>query len=352
MLSILMVVILQAIITLAVLLFLAQNRKSFHNMLLLYILTVVLDMGYEYFIINKFGYESILYEIPGSLRIFKGLIFLYITLHFIEFKWRDQLKYLLFPFCLIVLFHSVALSAKLFEYREADALIHFYKTYLVNYYVYYWSTSLMICIFLLYKYQNKIKNPFFKQFRLFLSFIFLGVIAFRLSPKFGIDILLFQKIYLLLFLIQFAWILYVYILTYQEQLRKDVPIPPAVEVTVKEKYRYKDLSKIDFKKIQTSIEVFYESSSIYLDENFTLDDLSHNLSVSKTDLTITFNRYLDSNFHEYTNRNRVLQFKRMQEEEPGMNVTDLAFQCGFKSKSTFYKYFKKEFNCLPKEYAL
>ncbi|MBK1897616.1 AraC family transcriptional regulator [Chryseobacterium paridis] len=346
-----MVVILQAIITLAVLLFLAQNRKSFHNMLLLYILTVVLDMGYEYFIIKRFGYESILYEIPGSLRIFKGLIFLSITLNFIEFKWRDKLKYLLFPFCFIVLFHTLALSAKLFGYKEADTLIHFYKTYLVNYYVYYWSASLVICIFLLYKYQYKIKNPFFKQFRLFLLFIFLGVIAFRFSYEFGIDILLFQKVYLLLFLIQFAWILYVYILTYQEQLKRDVPVP-MIEVNIKEKYQYKDLSKIDFDKIQVSIEDFYKNSTLYLDENFTLENLSQNLSVSRTDLTITFNQYLTSNFHEYTNRNRVLQFRRMHQEEPDVNVTDLAFQCGFKSKSTFYKYFKKEFNCLPTEYAL
>lgn len=350
MLYILMVVILQAIITLAVLHFLVQNRKSFQSMLLLYIVTVVLDMGYEYFIINRFGYESILYEIPGSLRIFKGLIFLYITFNFIEFKWRDKLKYLLYPFCLIVMFHSFALSAKLFGYQEADSIIHFYKTYLVNYYIHYWACSLIVCIFLLYRYQNKIKDPLFKQFRLFLSFILASMLAFWCSFKFGFDILLFQKIYTLLFLVQFAWILYVYLLTYQEQLKKNIQ-QPIVDVVIKEKYQYKDLSKIDFEKIKVSIEEFYRESQVYLEDNFTLDHLAQHLSVSRTDLTITFNQYMTSNFHEYTNRNRVLRFKCMLEEEPNANVTDLAFQCGFKSKSTFYKYFKKEFNCLPTEYA-
>lgn len=351
MLYILMVVILQAIITLAVLLFLVQNRKSFQSMLLLYIATVVLDMGYEYFIINRFGYESILYEIPGSLRIFKGLIFLYITFNFIEFKWRDKLKYVLYPFCLIVLFHTVALSAKLFGYQEADNMIYFYKTYLVNYYIHYWACSLIVCIFLLYRYQNKIQNPLFRQFRVFLIFILGSMLTFWWSYKFGLNVLLFQKIYTLLFLVQFAWILYVYVLTYQEQLKKDIQQSP-VNVVVKEKYQYKDLSKIDFEKIKIAIEEFYGGSQIYLEDTFTLEDLAQHLSVSRTDLTITFNQYLTSNFHEYTNRNRVLRFKRMFEEEPDANVTDLAYQCGFKSKSTFYKYFKKEFNCLPTEYAL
>ena len=79
MLYIIMVVMLQALITLALLMCLIKNRKSLLNMLLLYILVVVLDMGYEYFIIQRFGYEWVMYEIPGSLRVFKGLIFLYAT---------------------------------------------------------------------------------------------------------------------------------------------------------------------------------------------------------------------------------------------------------------------------------
>ncbi|KFF12163.1 hypothetical protein IW15_11415 [Chryseobacterium soli] len=350
MLYIFIVVILQAFITLAVLLCLAQNRNSFHNMLLLYIVTVVLDMGYEYFIINRFGYESVLYEIPCSLRIFKGLLFLYITLYLIESKWRDKLKYLLYPFSLIVLFHTFALSIMLFGYKEADALLHLYKTYFFNFYIYYWTGSLSVCIFLLYVFQNRTKNPFAKKFRSFLSFVLLSALAFWGSFTLGLDVLLFQKIYSLLFLVQFAWILYVYILTYQEQLKK-LAAAIAEEITVKEKYQYKDLSKINFEDIKHSISEFYSNSRVYLDEGFTLEQLSQYLSVSKTDLTITFSQYLSSNFHEYTNRNRVLQFRRMLEEEPDANVTDLAYQCGFKSKSTFYKYFKKEFNCLPSEYA-
>lgn len=351
MLYILMVVILQAVITLAVLLCLAKNRKSFHNMLLLYIVTVVVDMGYEYFIIQRFGYESVLYEIPGSLRVFKGLIFLYITFYLIHFKHRDKLKYLLYPFSLIVLIHTFGLSAKLFGYQEGDLIIGWYSKYFANYYIHYWIGSLIICIVLLSLHQKKIANPFIKKFRLFLTFVLLSVLTFWGGYKLGVDILLFQKMYNLSFLIQFAWILYVYILTYQEQQKKET-LTVSEEPAFKGKYQYKDLSKIDFEKIQSSIEEFYDKSVIYLDEDFTLEQLSQYLSISRTDLTITFSQYLASNFHEYTNRNRVLQFKRMQEEEPDSNVTDLAYQCGFKSKSTFYKYFKKEFNCLPTDHVI
>ncbi|WP_160138413.1 hypothetical protein [Chryseobacterium sp. c4a] len=47
MLYIIMVVVLQALITLTLLLYLIKNRESVLNMLLLYIGVVALDMGYE-----------------------------------------------------------------------------------------------------------------------------------------------------------------------------------------------------------------------------------------------------------------------------------------------------------------
>lgn len=49
-----------------------KNRKSLLNMLLLYILVVVLDMGYEYFIIQRFGYEWVMYEIPGACAFLRA----------------------------------------------------------------------------------------------------------------------------------------------------------------------------------------------------------------------------------------------------------------------------------------
>lgn len=152
-----------------------------------------------------------------------------------------------------------------------------------------------------------------------------------------------------MFLIQFGWILYVYILTYKFRLKEEREIIQQ-SLESKETYQYKDLSKIDFDSLQKAIEYFYKETNVYLDEEFTLGQLADHLEISKSDLSITFNKYLNSNFHEYTNRNRIMHFKQILTQDPSVNVTDLAFQCGFKSKSTFYKYFKREFNCLPSEY--
>ncbi|MDR4895049.1 MULTISPECIES: helix-turn-helix domain-containing protein [unclassified Chryseobacterium] len=346
MLYIIMVVVLQALITLTLLMSLIKNRESVLNMLLLYIGVVTLDMGYEYFIIQRFGYESVLYEIPGSLRVFKGLIFLYITTYLIHAKWRDKLKYLIVPLTLVVIHHAIAISAKMLDLSWADLAITSYKSYFV-YYSYYWIACLVLCIYLLTKYHKNITHPVAGNFRYLVCYVLLGVLMFWTVYKLGWDTLIYQKVYSLLFLFQFGWILYVYILTYQHKLQEqqntaDFSAP-------KETYQYKDLSKIDFEAVQNAIISFYKESHEYLDEEFTLDQLSSHLKINKADLSITFNKHLHSNFHEYTNRNRIQHFKQILLEDPSVSVTDLAFQCGFKSKSTFYKYFKKEFDCLPSQ---
>ncbi|EFK35838.1 transcriptional regulator, AraC family [Chryseobacterium gleum ATCC 35910] len=340
-----MVVVLQALITLTLLMSLIRNRESVLNMLLLYIGVVTLDMGYEYFIIQRFGYESVLYEIPGSLRVFKGLIFLYITTYLIHAKWRDKLKYLIVPLTLVVIHHAIAISAKMLGLSWADLAISSYKSYFV-YYSYYWLASLILCIYLLTKYRKNITHPAAGNFRYLVGYVLLGVLVFWAVYKLGWNTLIYQKIYSLLFLFQFGWILYVYIVTYQHKLQQQNTTSLSVP---RETYQYKDLSKIDFKVVQNAIISFYQESHDYLDEEFTLDQLSGRLKISKADLSITFNKHLHSNFHEYTNRHRIQHFKKILQEDPSASVTDLAFQCGFKSKSTFYKYFKMEFDCLPSQ---
>lgn len=345
MLYIIMVVVLQALITLTLLMSLIRNRESVLNMLLLYIGVVTLDMGYEYFIIQRFGYESVLYEIPGSLRVFKGLIFLYITTYLIHAKWRDKLKYLIVPLTLVVIHHAIAISAKMLDLSWADLAISSYKSYFV-YYSYYWLASLILCIYLLTKYRKNITHPAAGNFRYLVGYVLLGVLVFWAVYKLGWNTLIYQKIYSLLFLFQFGWILYVYIVTYQHKLQQQNITSLSVP---RETYQYKDLSKIDFEVVQNAVISFYQESHDYLDEEFTLDQLSGRLKISKADLSITFNKHLHSNFHEYTNRHRIQHFKKILQEDPSASVTDLAFQCGFKSKSTFYKYFKMEFNCLPSQ---
>jgi len=345
MLYIIMVVVLQALITLTLLMSLIRNRESVLNMLLLYIGVVTLDMGYEYFIIQRFGYESVLYEIPGSLRVFKGLIFLYITTYLIHAKWRDKLKYLIVPLTLVVIHHAIAISAKMLGLSWADLAISSYKSYFV-YYSYYWLACLILCIYLLTKYHKNITHPAAGNFRYLVGYVLLGVLVFWAVYKLGWNTLIYQKIYSLLFLFQFGWILYIYILTYQHKLQQQNTANLSVP---RKTYQYKDLSKIDFDAVQNAIISFYQESHDYLDEEFTLDQLSGYLKISKADLSITFNKHLHSNFHEYTNRRRIQHFKQILQEDPSASVTDLAFQCGFKSKSTFYKYFKMEFDCLPSQ---
>lgn len=57
-------------------------------------------------------------------------------------------------------------------------------------------------------------------------------------------------------------------------------------------------------------------------------------------------------FYELINTERAKRAKHLLEDKEYqfVSIEDIAFQCGFKSKVTFYKYFKKLFNTTPSEY--
>ena len=105
-----------------------------------------------------------MYEIPGSLRVLKGLIFLYATAYLINARWRDKLKYLIPPLSLVVVHHTVVVSAKLLDLSWADAAIASYKAYFI-YYTYYWILCLVLSIFLLIKHRKTINHAIANNFR-------------------------------------------------------------------------------------------------------------------------------------------------------------------------------------------
>lgn len=95
-----------------------------------------------------------------------------------------------------------------------------------------------------------------------------------------------------------------------------------------------------------------EDTKPYLDPEFDLVTLSQLSQLPAHNISETLNGLIGQSFNDYTNNYRVEEFKKLASKEEYKNFTilALAFEAGFKSKSTFNAAFKKFTGKTPSEY--
>jgi len=91
---------------------------------------------------------------------------------------------------------------------------------------------------------------------------------------------------------------------------------------------------------------------IFLDENFSLNKLSKITNISIKQLSEIININSGTNFNCFINKFRVEESKKLllNKKNNKFTIEYIAFNSGFKSKSTFYSSFKKEMNMTPIEF--
>lgn len=96
-----------------------------------------------------------------------------------------------------------------------------------------------------------------------------------------------------------------------------------------------------------------ENNKPYLDSELDLTKLSELTGLNPKQVSQTINRSFSKNFYEYINGYRVEAFKQMIDRPENKKLTflALAFECGFKSKSTFNDAFKKVMGKTPSQYV-
>jgi AraC-like DNA-binding protein len=90
----------------------------------------------------------------------------------------------------------------------------------------------------------------------------------------------------------------------------------------------------------------------YLNPDITLAKLSDELKISPEYLSSVINGRLSMNFFDFVNHHRIEEFKVQCRDPKNRNLTliSLAYDCGFNSKATFNRVFKREVGCTPSEY--
>jgi AraC-like DNA-binding protein len=116
-------------------------------------------------------------------------------------------------------------------------------------------------------------------------------------------------------------------------------------------YRHSHLSDEDKEQIKKSILRYFEKKEVYLNPDLNMDLLSKALKIPKYQLTEVLNTTIGKNFFQFVNAYRVEEVKRMLVDPKNLySIEAIGYECGFSSKSSFYKEFKRITGMTPAEY--
>ena len=91
----------------------------------------------------------------------------------------------------------------------------------------------------------------------------------------------------------------------------------------------------------------------FLNPDLNLKVFAGNCRLPKRTVSQHINQRLNQSFHEYVNQYRVEEFKNRIAEygDQGLTLEGLAYECGFNSKATFNRIFKKYTGFTPSEFV-
>ena len=118
------------------------------------------------------------------------------------------------------------------------------------------------------------------------------------------------------------------------------------------KYEFAKISEVESKSIYERLITYIETEKPYINPDLKIVDLADAIKCSSHSLSFIFNQYLEKSYYDFINEYRILEFKRIISETDSSKYTlsALADQCGFSSRASFFRSFKKLTGITPNEY--
>ncbi len=127
----------------------------------------------------------------------------------------------------------------------------------------------------------------------------------------------------------------------------------ADNVQVERKYRNFNMSDDECRQLLKNVEEVMRKSKAYTDPDLKLAGLASLVNTTSPALSYMFNQYLNTNYYDYINNYRIEEFKRLvsEPESEKYTLSALAAKCGFSSRASFFRYFKRATSISPSEYV-
>jgi AraC-like DNA-binding protein len=141
-----------------------------------------------------------------------------------------------------------------------------------------------------------------------------------------------------------ALTLFVYGLAYMGLTRTSVFLEPELETlkqSLQAKYQKSGLGTEEARLIYAQVETFMEEQRPWLDGDISLRAMATSLGLSTNHLSQVINECEQCSFRDFINARRVSEACRRLDEDSTTNLLDMAMGCGFNSKSSFNRAFRK-----------
>ncbi len=118
------------------------------------------------------------------------------------------------------------------------------------------------------------------------------------------------------------------------------------------RYNGMKISNEECEKLLASLNKYMTEQRPYIDVNLKITDLAKGVNTSSTTLSYIFNQYLEIGYNGYVNEFRIARFKELVADDKYSKYTLVAIceLCGFSSRATFFRAFKKSVGITPSEY--
>jgi AraC-like DNA-binding protein len=125
-----------------------------------------------------------------------------------------------------------------------------------------------------------------------------------------------------------------------------------LEVEKTKKYEKSSLTEEMSESIHAQLQKVMQEERLYENPELSLNDLANHLNVHSNNLSQVINANEGKTFFDYINYHRVEAFKKAVKIPQNQKYTllGLAFDCGFNSKTSFNRNFKKATGFAPSEY--
>jgi AraC family L-rhamnose operon regulatory protein RhaS len=99
-----------------------------------------------------------------------------------------------------------------------------------------------------------------------------------------------------------------------------------------------------------SVQLFLKELNVNLSENWTVEKMAKSSGVGLTRFTFHCRQLTNLTPMKYLMLKRLEMSKQLLLDHPEMNISDVAYQCGFSTSQYFATMFKKQEKCTPVAY--
>ncbi|MCI0706240.1 MAG: helix-turn-helix domain-containing protein [Ignavibacteriae bacterium] len=330
-----------------------KNKSESDNILTIWMFLILVHLFLFYI-----SFTEDIYTLPWLLGVEQPLpllhgVFLYFYVAILTDQAPKNRKSLLLHFMPTIAIYTYLLATffvlpeeqKIEIYRTQGAGFELYNT--LKWYAIALSGVLYVTwsIILLKKHQQNISDRFSDVEQLNLRWLQLltfglGGIWF-LVIFFGGDPLIFSGAVVFIFLIGFFGV------------RQANIFAESAPNEQKEKYQKSGLSEEASEELHQRLRRFMTEDAVYKQSDLSINDLASRLGVHPNYLSQVINQKEQKNFYDFVNAYRVEEFKRLISLQKNRQYTllSLAHDCGFSSKTSFNRFFKKATGQTPSEYV-